>query len=149
LPIPYSLVDAGHELKVALSIFSVLNPRIWIFCGLLALTHLAKAELEQVFGLEPAAGPAVSSLKLDSEKIVSFFVFAIFDASLTAFTLEVKRNNRIGRNRLFEFKACAGRRNVFQNRPLTAAGSKFRLPVDLYQVRAKLSVTFSPISSHD
>jgi hypothetical protein len=58
-----------------------------------------------VFGLESAAGPTVSALKLDSQEVIGFLVFAIFYASLTVLAFEVERNNSMGRDRLFEFEA--------------------------------------------
>jgi hypothetical protein len=58
--------------------------------GLPALAHLAQAELDQVFGFESAARPAISLLKLDSKQVVGFFEFAVFDAGLAVFALELK-----------------------------------------------------------
>jgi hypothetical protein len=59
--------------------------------GLPALAHLAQAELDQVFGFESAAGPAIPLLKLDSKEVVGFLEFAVFYAGLTAFALELQR----------------------------------------------------------
>jgi hypothetical protein len=117
--------------------------------GLAALAHLAQAKLDQMFGLESAAGPAISLLKLDSKEVVGFFEFAIFYAGLAVFALELQRYNRIERNRFLYFEAGAGWRNIFQDSPLAAGGPEFRLPLNLYQVRTKLSIIFSSVISHD
>ena len=102
-----------------------------------------------MLGFESAAGPTIYLLKLDSKEVVGFFEFAIFYAGLAVFAFELQRYNRIERNRLLDFEACTGCGNIFQDSPLAAGGSEFRLPLHLYQVRAKLSIIFSSVISHD
>ncbi len=76
-------------------------------CGLTAFAHLAQAELYQVFRFESAAGPAISLLELNSKQVICLFEFAVFYAGLTAIAFELKRDDGIGRNRLFKLEACA------------------------------------------
>jgi len=99
--------------------------------------------LEQVFGFEFAAGPAITLLELDSEKVIGFFESAVLYAGLAAIALELQRYNRIGRNGFFEFKTGSRRGNVFKDCPLTASGSEFRFPLNFNQICAKLSFFFS------
>ena len=115
----------------------------------MALAHLAHAELDQVFGFEPASGPSIPLLKLDSKEVVCFLEFAVFDASLTSFAFEMKRQDSVGRDRLLEFEARTGRRDILQDRPLAPGGPEVRLPLHSYKVCAKLSVIFSSVDSHD
>ena len=124
------------------------NPESGI-SGLAVLAHLAQAKLDQMLGFESAAGPTISILKLDSKEVVGFCEFAIFYSGLAVFALELQRYQGIERNRLLDFQARAGCANVFQDSPLTAGGTEFRLPLHLYQVRAKLSIIFSSVISHD
>jgi hypothetical protein len=158
LPSNYGLLDAHSRSKVAFFRFqincypspesSIWNLESGIKC-LLALAHLAQAELDQVFGFEPAAGPSVSLFKHDSKEVIGFLIFAVFDAGLAALILELKGKNRSGRNWLLDFEACSGWGDIFQDRPLAACGSEVRLPLNLYQVGAKLSVIISSVNSHD
>ena len=58
-------------------------------------------------GFELAARPAVSLFKLNSKQIVDLGEFAIFDYRLAAVIRELKRDNGIRGNRLFNFQTSA------------------------------------------
>jgi hypothetical protein len=99
--------------------------------------------------LELAPGPTISMLELNSKQIVDLGEFAVFDAGLAAVICKLERNNRIGWNRILDFKTGARWGNVFQHSPLTPGGAGFRIPLNLDQVGAKLSLfVFSPLGSH-
>ena len=57
--------------------------------------------------LKPAARPSVSLLELNSKQIVDFVKPAIHGSGLAVFVFKLKRNDGIGRNRYFDFKASA------------------------------------------
>ena len=60
-----------------------------------------------MIGFELAARPAVSLLKLDTEQIVCFGAFAVYDTGLAAVLWKLESNNCIGRNGFFESETCA------------------------------------------
>lgn len=93
--------------------------------------------------LKAAPGPPVPLLKLDSEEVIDLVEFAVFCARLAAFIRKFQRNNRIRRNRLFNFEAGSGRRYIPQNCPLALTGSGFRFPLDLYQICTEFSIFLS------
>ena len=113
-----------------------------------AVAHLAQTELNQVLGFKSAAGPAIALLKLDTKKVIRFFEFAVFYAGLTAVAFELERNKSVRCNGFFEFKTCTGCGYIFEDCPFTAGRTKFRFPLYLNQICAKLSI-FSSFSSHD
>jgi hypothetical protein len=96
---------------------------------------------------KPAAGPAITLLKLNAQQIVDLVELTVFYASLTMIALKLQGNNSIRRDRGVDFKACARRGNVFENSPFTANGTGFRFPLDFDQIGAKLSI-FQPFVFH-
>lgn len=112
-----------------------------------AFADFLQAELEQVIGSKPAAGPAISLFKLNTQQVVDLVELAVFYAGLTTIALKLQGNNSIRWDRGLDFKTCTRRRNVFENCPFAMNGTGFRFPLDFNQIGAKLSI-FQSIVSH-
>jgi hypothetical protein len=105
------------------------------------------AELDQVFGLEPAARPTISLFKLNADKILNLVEPAIFYTGLALISGELERNDCVGRDWFVSFEACARRGDILQNRPLALNRAGCRIPLDLNKIRAKFSI-FSSLWAH-
>ena len=98
--------------------------------------------------LELSARPSVALFKFNAEQIFCFVDSAIFHAGLTGIRLELKRDDSIHRNGVFDFKTCARWGNIFKNGPLGLSVARFRIPLNFNEIGAKLSI-FSSIECHD
>ncbi len=108
----------------------------------------AQAKLNQMLGLKPAARPAVSLFKLNTQQVIHFVELAVFYASLAAITFELKRHDCFGWYRFFDFETCAGWRNILQDRPFAVKGAGLRFPLNSNKISAEFSV-FSSFVCHD
>jgi hypothetical protein len=75
--------------------------------NLVGFFYFAQPELYQVPGLKFSAGPAITLLELDTEKIIIVIRFAILYPCLTAVAFKLKRNESIGLNWLLDHETCA------------------------------------------
>ena len=116
--------------------------------ALFAFTDFAKAKLDQMIRFELAAGPAVSIFKMDPKQVIYLFGLAVFNACFTAIVFKLEMYSSAWWNKFFELETCSGRGNVFEDCPLITSGTGFGLPLDFYQISAKLSIFLSS-RSHD
>jgi hypothetical protein len=74
---------------------------------LLLFRHAPEAELNEVFGFEFPAGPAISLLELNPELVTRPVELAVFDTGLAFVSGEFQRHNGSRRDGLFAFEAGA------------------------------------------
>ncbi len=101
-----------------------------------------------MIGLKFSAGPAVAIFKLNAEQKIHLVRLAVFNACLAVIVFKLEIDDGSRWYEFFDFKTCAGGRNVFQDRPLVACRAGFQFPLNFYQVSAKLSI-FLSFCSHD
>jgi hypothetical protein len=111
--------------------------------GLPGLFDAMQPELDQVVWFEFSAGPSISLLEFDSEQVIQFIESAVLDAGLAPVSSELKRDECIGLDGVLHFKACARRRYITQYGPFATQASRFGLPLNLYEISAKIPVFFS------
>jgi len=105
-------------------------------------------ELNQMLGLELAARPAVSVCKLHSHKIARKVGDAVSYQGFATALRKLKRYHGARRDRILHLEAGAAGRNILESRPLRALAPLFKLPADLHQIGAQVSILL-PISHHD